>query len=377
MNSSHTPKSSPIEEIDIGLPLEAPIPAGVRETCDVSRYLLQETRKLELQLIRVQRVETMLADAVTGFRRLLGCSEVELWLHDPIGRLSGMVHDWSSLYGMVRFTADSTEIASLYSESPGIHSIEGYLAEGYGVLEAQSEKLEVYMLPLLEAGVVVGSLHCADPRAQLLDSTANRDLLHGFVEMIPLYLERAANSQQSAELMLLDPVTHLPNRISLERELERELGRARRSNRPVSAVAITLCGIEDMDNLSQRHIRDGVLRKVTAKLAGTLRTTDVLGRLADNAFGVIVAEAPPERVADIASRSQGELNGAMVDNDLGGVVELKVSASYVVWAPDEMPAALPDGLAHHLFEAVLSSADCALYPDAPVVRVEVPELGSN
>ncbi len=374
MKSTDLPTMSDIEEINAGLPQDAPAPASIHETFEVSRFLLQESRKLELKLVRVQRVDTLLADIVTGFRRLLGCSEVELLLHDPIGRLKGMVSDWSSIYGMVKFTADSTEVVSLYSEMPGIHSIDGHLADAYGVLEAQAEKYNVYMLPLIESGVTVGSLHCADPKARLLDAAANLEVLHGLLEMIPWYLARAIDSQLSSELMLLDPVTHLTNRVGLERELERELGRTRRSNRPVSAVAITIFGLEDMSNLSQRHIKEGLLRKVAAILVGTLRTTDVLGRIADNAFGVIVSEAPPDRVADIASRSQKELDGAMLDNDLGGMVELKASASYVVWAPDPAPASLPDGLAHRLFEAVLTAANSASDPDAPVIRVDAENI---
>ena len=377
MNSTDLLSADDLEEIDLGLPPEAPTPAGVHETCEVSRYLLQETRRLERLFVRAQRLDTLLADAITGFRRLLGCTEVELWLHDPVGRLNGMVRDWSSLYGMVRFTPDSAEISMFYTEKPGIHSISGYLADDYGVLESQLEKSVVYMVPLIESGVVVGSLHCADPKPQLLDSDANLDLLYGLVGMMPLYLERVIDTQVFSELMLLDPVTHVPNRSGLERDLERELGRARRSNKPVSAVAILLCGLEDMDNLSQRHIKESVLRKVTAKLAGSLRTTDVLGRIANNAFGVVVAEAPPERVADIAARSQRELHGAMVDNDLGGIVELKACASYVVWAPEHAPQSLPDDLAHKMLDAALLAADCARHEQTPVVRADAPSIGVN
>jgi len=377
MNSTDLLNADHIEEIDVGLPPEAPMPAGVHETCEVSRYLLQETRQLERLFVRAQRLDTLLADAITGFRRLLGCSEVELWLHDPIGRLNGMVRDWSSLYGMVKFTPDSAEITTFYKEKPGIHSINGFLADDYGVLEGQPEKSIVYMVPMIESGVVVGSLHCADPKARLLNSEADLDLLYGLVAMMPLYLERVIDAQISSELMLLDPVTHVPNRSGLERDLDRELGRARRSNRPVSAVAIRLCGLEDMDNLSQRHIKESVLRKVTAKLAGSLRTTDVLGRIANNAFGVVVAEAPPERVADIAARSQRELHGAMLDNDLGGIVELKACASYVVWAPEQAPQSLPDDLAHKMFDVALAAADCNGHEHAAVVRAEPPSIGTH
>lgn len=377
MNSTDLLNADNIEEIDVGLPPEAPAPAGVHETCEVSRYLLQETRQLERLFVRAQSVDALLADAITGFRRLLGCSEVELWLHDPIGRLNDMVRDWSSLYGMVRFTPDSSELSRFYNDKLGIHSINGFLASDYGVLEGQPEKSVVYMVPLIESGVVVGSLHCADPKGRLLNSEADLDLLYGLVAMMPLYLERVIDAQIASELMLLDPVTHVPNRSGLERDLDRELGRARRSNRPVSAVAIRLCGLEDMDNLSQRHIKESVLRKVTAKLAGSLRTTDVLGRIANNAFGVVVAEAPPERVADIAARSQRELHGAMVDNDLGGIVELKACASYVVWAPEQAPQSLPDDLAHKMFDVALAAADCNDLEHTLVVRAEPPSIGAH
>lgn len=359
-----------IEEITLGLPPEAPQPASIDEVCEVSRYLLQETRRVERTLIEADRVDTLLVETLIGFRSLLGCSEVELWIHDPVGQLSAMVRDWSFLEGALRFTPDSAEVTSLYADSAGIHWVDADTAAGMKILVGKSIDERVFLIPLTEAGRVVGSLHCADPRGGLLEGDADRDLLYSLAAAIPLCLHMARASQQASELMLLDPVTHVANRAGLERDLEREIGRSLRSEKPLSLVVITISGLEHMNNLSQRYLQEQVIRRITDRISKALRTTDSMGRIAPMSFGVVVAEAPEERVVDIAGRMQREIDRSSVDDGVGGVVEIHARAGYTTWTPTSDRSDHGGDIAHALINSAAEAASSAHYTGEPVRRGE-------
>lgn len=359
-----------IEEITLGLPPEAPQPASIDEVCEVSRYLLQETRRVERTLIEADRVDTLLVETLIGFRSLLGCSEVELWVHDPVGQLTAMVRDWAFLEGALRFTPDSAEVASLYADSAGIHWVDADTAAAMKILVGKPIDERVFLIPLTEAGRVVGSLHCADPKGGLLEGEADRDLLYSLAAAIPLCLHMARASQQASELMLLDPVTHVSNRAGLERDLEREIGRSLRSEKPLSLVVITICGLEHMNNLSQRYLQEQVIRQITDKISKSLRTTDSMGRVEPMSFGVVVAEAPEERVADIAGRMQREIDRFSVDDGVGGVVEVHACAGYTTWTPVGDRSSQAGNIAHALISSATEAANCARYTDEPVRRGE-------
>jgi GGDEF domain-containing protein len=91
--------------------------------------------------------------------------------------------------------------------------------------------------------------------------------------------------------------------------------------------------LELMDNLSQRHIRARMLRQVAGHIEASLRATDFMGRLTDSAFAMLIVDSPAGVVPAVAERVQQELNGTVVEDGVGGLVELAVSLGHAELLP--------------------------------------------
>lgn len=88
-----------------------------------------------------------------------------------------------------------------------------------------------------------------------------------------------------------DRLTGLPSQAALEQVLELGLARARR--RPEVAVAALHVDVDGFGEVNVRHGRavgDGLLRQIGLRLSSVCRATDVLGRLADDSFGLVLSD---------------------------------------------------------------------------------------
>ena len=93
-------------------------------------------------------------------------------------------------------------------------------------------------------------------------------------------------------------------------------------------MAIKLVGLEDLDNLSQRHIHHRILRTVASRVANGLRDTDSVARISEECFGVMVVDAPSEEASKIVARWETQLRGQLLDDGAGGMVELQTQSSF-------------------------------------------------
>lgn len=347
-----------VEEITLGLPAETPKPAHLTEYCQVNRYLLQNLRRMERELLARDRVDAVLLDVIDGTRRLLGCTQVEVWLHDPVGYLAEHIDDDSRLEGSIRLTEDSYDIASLFGEPVSAQWMNAELAGELGLFNDAHDKTDIFIVPMVESGHVVGSLHLLEPQQYILADEADLDLLFDFAAFVPGMLRSAMAAQQASELMLVDPVTKVANRNGLLRDIEREIDRARRGNRSVSLVALTLCGLESMGNLSQRHMQAQVLRQVAGRLTTRLRGTDAMGRADAACFALLMPDAQVESVPDIAWRYEQSLRGQTLDDGMGGVFEIDPCGAYLSVDPADYPDRNNHQLAAMMVDAVVSAANC-------------------
>ena len=165
--------------------------------------------------------------------------------------------------------------------------------------------------------------------------------------------EVAARTAELERLSRTDPLTALHNRRALRAELDRELNRARRQSRPLSALYID---VDDFKRLNDRegHARgDEALVAVARALTDTLRTVDVAARLGGDEFCVLLPDTDRAHALIVAGR-------------LADAVRARCPLTVSVGA-----ATLEDGDAADP-EALLRRADAEMYrnkrraPPAPV-----------
>jgi diguanylate cyclase (GGDEF)-like protein len=91
-------------------------------------------------------------------------------------------------------------------------------------------------------------------------------------------------------LMTADPITRAYNKRYFNEALEREYARAARGQRRLSLVLFEVDGFEQIQGARGALVTDAVLRRLATAAKLSLRPQDILGRLGEGSFGVILPE---------------------------------------------------------------------------------------
>lgn len=161
----------------------------------------------------------------------------------------------------------------------------------------------------LEDGALFGTLCAASTTCQLL-SAQGRQALTLFGTLIEQHLQREhmldrlreANRQLEA-FSNTDPLTHLPNRRALTRELHRLFTLARREERMVLVAFIDLDGFKAINDTHGHEVGDAFLVEFARRLQDAVRTSDILGRFGGDEF-VVAGLAPSDTNATEAWRAR-------------------------------------------------------------------------
>ncbi len=357
-----------VEEIMPGLPVQAPIPVALEERIEVSRYLARALTALHSDMLDSNRPSVLLEVFFSGISRILGCEQVEFWLHDPMGMLGGSLGDAPDLNGQLMLTPDSTKITSIYSDQVAPRAIADHDIIDFGILANTTDRHDVFVIPAVEQEHIVGSLHFKSPRLDLTSHAGDLELLFDFMSLVPVALRLSTGAQLTSELMLVDPLTRVANREGFTRDLDREIGRARRAGRHVALVSIRLCGHEGMANLSQQHIQGRLLSEVAHKIAGGLRATDAVSRVDAMCFDVVVTEAQPSSIEAIGARYQEELSRDLLDDGTGGSIEVRPNVSWASVNPKEYPGRAISELSGMMLESVLQASTCNISGEVEITK---------
>jgi diguanylate cyclase (GGDEF)-like protein/PAS domain S-box-containing protein len=103
--------------------------------------------------------------------------------------------------------------------------------------------------------------------------------------------ERMAYEAQLQHLALHDAMTGLPNRTLLQDRLRQALSAAKRTGDSLAVLVLDLDRLQGINDTYGHSVGDQVLREVGTRLAGSLRESDTLARLAGDEFAVLLPEA--------------------------------------------------------------------------------------
>jgi diguanylate cyclase (GGDEF)-like protein/PAS domain S-box-containing protein len=99
-----------------------------------------------------------------------------------------------------------------------------------------------------------------------------------------------------------DELTGINNRRNFFVEAERELGRALRFKRPLSAMMIDIDFFKSVNDKYGHAVGDDVLKAFVRRALESLRTSDIIGRLGGEEFAVIMPETSREAAEAAAER---------------------------------------------------------------------------
>ncbi|MAN75653.1 sensor domain-containing diguanylate cyclase [Pelagibacterium flavum] len=113
-------------------------------------------------------------------------------------------------------------------------------------------------------------------------------------------------SHQPSEI---DYLTGALTRSSFRTEVDREYARALRYDRPATLIFVDIDGFHRVNSAFGAEIADEVLKSVANRAAECLRTTDRLGRLGGEEFGMLLPETMAYEASQCAERLREEIGG--------------------------------------------------------------------
>ena len=322
----------------------------------IAEFARRQLAAIEKSMLSATDLADLIDLSITGIRQLTGGSTAEVWLHDPVAELDRHLDEVGVLSGSIRLFEDSYSFVSLYGETPQWNRTLSGIFNGTELFRSNSGIEQTLLLPVMDHERLVGSIHVGNPSSAVIMDDNQMALLSEFVSRLPLLINRLVEMNRLRDFVLLDPASHVANRAGILRDLEREISRARRNNKAPLLAALKLVGLEGMSNLSQRHIQHQILRAVASKIVNGLRDMDSVGRISEECFGVMVVDAPEEVAAKIVHRWEDELQGQLLDDGAGGMIELQIQSCFKYCDL----ASLADNDASELAHALLHDVEFAL-----------------
>lgn len=139
---------------------------------------------------------------------------------------------------------------------------------------------------------------------------------------------------------LTDELTGLPNHAAFLRQLEAEIGRARRYG---FSLALALIDIDDMKGMNAQYGQaagDTVLRTYAHQIMSQFRAYDLVARYGSDEFVVLLPNTQREGAARAVEKAQKQAAGTYIQFDGHNIPLPSFSSVLTVYAHGEPPAAL-------------------------------------
>ncbi len=175
---------------------------------------------------------------------------------------------------------------------------------------------------------------------ELVASIASMFLMVAWVRL------KRRQSDHDQDVARRDPLTGLLNRQAWYEQLQVEINRAARHDRPFSVVLLDCDGFKPLNDRYGHLLGDEVLRQIATALRNSVRAYDAVGRLGGDEFVIVLSEADLHTAESIIERLRTGLRHG-VERDYSG---LTVSLGVAVFPVP--PSSVEDGLRY---------ADAAMY----------------
>ena len=325
------------------------------ETVSVNRYLYLQTQQLEHMLLEAPDLQSLLEILLVSMPRHFSFRASELWLYDPEDVLVNLIVGGQRYGHYLRLHHDAFPMQELYDLEPDIVVIDATDSRMFEVLKSEHGIDYALLMPLTDAGRMIGSLHLGLQEDSMAMGEAEETLVAHLASIISSCFKTAVRAQQISQLTMLDPLTQISNMRGFEKDIAREISRARRADQPVTVLLMEIDEYDDLyDHYGQRR-GEFVVKKVAERISSDLRATDMMARLSRPKFAVLIPGSGEMLGQDIAERMRKDIEDFAIDDGRGAVLQVCISVGLVTWEPKNYPAVDMPQLARQM-ESVASKA---------------------
>lgn len=166
--------------------------------------------------------------------------------------------------------------------------------------------------------------------SQQLESSGKAQFLTDVSALRMLMQQRNELQEELDELRAIDDETGLPNKKALFQSLEPQVSRSRRYNNPLSVIIMR---VTNLDNLRSKYADDSskILIEISHMLNDQMRWADIIGRLSDTDFLMVLPETHDSDANGIAEKVQARISSLDVPDVELDQSEIKVSFGVAEW----------------------------------------------
>ena len=362
------PGDSEREEIEGAPPLASRTELRTRrmaEMVTVNRYLYQQVQQLEHMLLRAPDLDALLEILLVSMPRHFSFRVSELWLYDPEEILAKLLVGAQRYGPSLRLLEDVFPMQDLYELEPDVVCIDATDSRMFEVLTSERGIDAALLMPLTDGGRMLGSLHMGLQEDFINLDGEEQALLAHLAAIISACFKAGVSRQQISRITLLDPLTEISNLRGFEKDIAREIARARRANEALSVLMLEVDEFEELYRHYGEITGRFVLKKVTERVSSGLRATDYLARLSDSRLAVLLSGTSESPAIDVAERIRRDIENFLIDDGRGAVLQVTLSLGLVTWEPEQYPAVDMAQLARQMQSAGSKAVQSRppLYPD--------------
>jgi len=331
----------PREEIEAAPALQSA--AEIREErlsekVEINRWLLQQGRQMQCMLLEAADLQALLEVLLVSMPRHFGFRVAELWLYDPEHVLAGLITTGHRYGQYLQLHHDVFEMQELYDLEPENMLLDATDSRMFEILKADQGIQHALLVPLLDSGRLMGSYHCGFIERPLATTEDDERLVAHLAAVVSMSFKNAVSRQQISRLTMLDPLTQISNLRGFEKDIAREIARARRADEPLSVLMLEIDEFEELYAHYGEITGRFVLKKVTERVSSGLRATDYLARLSDSRLAALLTGTGEVPASDVAERLRKDIEGFLIDDGRGAVMQVTLSLGLVTWEPHQYPA---------------------------------------
>lgn len=331
----------PQEEIEAAPALQSA--AEIREErlsekVELNRWLLQQARQMQCMLLDAPDLQALLEVLLVSMPRHFGFRVAELWLYDPEHVLAGLITSGHRYGQYLQLHHDVFEMQELYDLEPRSMLLDATDSRMFEVLKSDQGIEYALLVPLLDSGRLMGTYHCGFTETPMETTEHDEHLIAHLATVVSISFKNAVSRQQISRLTMLDPLTQISNLRGFEKDIAREIARARRADEPLSVLLLEIDEFEELYEHYGEITGRFVLKKVTERVSSGLRATDHLARLSDSRLAALLTGTGEAPASDVAERIRMDIEGFSIDDGRGAVMQVTLSLGLVTWEPHQYPA---------------------------------------
>ena len=159
----------------------------------------------------------------------------------------------------------------------------------------------------------------------------NSGTAHFITDVGPLHLltqERESLKDELRELLAVDEVTGMPNKVALFQSLEPQISRSRRYNNLLSIVIMQINNLDQLDETQAASL----LLPISQMLNDQVRWADIVGKLNDTDFLLVLPETNAGACKNLSDNLAERLETVTRPEGLPDKFKISANFGYCEWA---------------------------------------------